>query len=422
MCVGRTILSLVVTIAVMAVAKRADAEETEQPRAPAVAVLGLTGPPAKVAIVADLARAMSRAAMAEKINIADVEELVTRPSIALPEEEEERIANLRRSAKEHVLTFEFESARADLNEARSLLLERFADVLCHQQLGDVDLELAGFLLDMSVQVGENAESEAYGVLLEAARCHPDISPSSNDFGSRLIAAWEQVQRGRDLPESVVAPVLSLDRCAQAADASDIAYAITGQVIISEDEGPLRLRVVLVRADSREELAETTIALGNRATWERTLRPVIGQLFLPLRQQSTQRPPPGRITGRILVLTNPAGATLEVDGNAVEDPTPTVVTVAPGTHSLSMTLNRYERAEIDVTAWAHQTQPVEIRLSPIDGSIGRRLWWVWTLLGAATVGAAAGLITWGVRSSREQPDAHINPIPLTFTVSHESGRR
>lgn len=422
MCAGRSIFRVLVALALVLASRNAAGEEAEQPRAPAVAVLGVTSSPAKVSIVADLARAMSRAATAEKINIAEVEDLVVQSNIALPEEEEERIENLRRRAKEHVLTFEFDSARADLNEARSLLLERYADVLCHRQLGEVDLELAGFLLDMSVQAGESAELEAYRILLEAARCHPDISPSPNDFGSRLIAAWEQVQRGRELPESVETPIVTLERCAQAADAANIRFALTGQVLTGEDDAPIRLRLVLVRADSREALAETTIALGNRTTWERTLRPVIRQLFLPLRQRSPAQTPPAEPTGRILVLTNPAGATLEVDGNVVDDPTPTIVTVSPGAHILSLSLEGYETNELDVTAWALQTQPVEIRMSPIDGSIGRRLWWVWTLLGAATVGAAAGLIVYGVRSSGELPAAHINPTPMTFTVSHGSGRR
>lgn len=375
-----------------------------EPAGTSIAVIGLTAPPDQVALLAELADAIRSAAADSGLSAPASAALRASDALALSPEDVARVDEARRLAREHYLRFDFDGARAALDGARRGLLERYADLFCHAQLIDVDLELADLLLNLQDHVGQGAQVEAFSLLLEAARCRPDLEPSPDELGPRVIAAWANV-RSRDTfatPDGAALAPRNIQRLASAGATAHVDAVVTGALSSGYDDSATA-RIAVLRVGAASAVAEEEVTLGPRPEWERSLRPVLIRLL------AATAPRPSPPTGSVLVLSTPPGASIAVDGVPAAGVTPMLLTVSPGPHRLTLSLGGYDRALIDVTAWERQTSPVEVRLSRLRTNLGRRLWWLWTTLAVSAAGAVAGMVVWAVNESTDQPDLQVDVV-------------
>jgi len=108
------------------------------------------------------------------------------------------------------------------------------------------------------------------------------------------------------------------------------------------------------------------------------------------------------------MSTPTGAAVEVDGRATDAVTPETVDVEPGLHRLRLTLDGHLPEELTITAWRHQTRPVEVSLRPGGDTPLVRAWWLWTIVGVAAAGAITGLVIWAVQAGADLPDLTVTP--------------
>lgn len=69
-------------------------------------------------------------------------------------------------------------------------------------------------------------------------------------------------------------------------------------------------------------------------------------------------------GIISISSSPSGAKVYVDGGYVVSPTPMMIDVSPGSHTIKLTLTGYQDATQTVTVTAGQTTPVGFALTPV----------------------------------------------------------
>jgi hypothetical protein len=419
MCAGRTSASVLAAAVLVAATPPLHAE----PAGPSIAVIGLTAAPDQVVLLADLSDAIRSAAAGAGLSAPTCEALRAGAALALSPEDVARVAEARRLARELYLRFDFDGARAALEGARRGLLDRYADLFCHPELLDIDLELTDLLLNLQDQVGRSAHAEAFSLLLEVARCRPDLEPSPDELGPRVIAAWASVRSGESFtpPEGADLPPRNIQRLASAGAAAGVDAVVTG-ALSSGYDGPATARLAVFRVGAAGGVAEEEVTLGPRPEWERALQPVLARLFAATAPRPAPRPSPP--TGGVLVLTTPPGASIAIDGEPAAEVTPALLTVAPGQHRLSLSLDGYDRALVDVTAWERQTHPIEVRLSRFRTNLGRRLWWLWTTLAVSAAGAVAGVVAWAVSTSQERPDLEVVVVrsQALFTDPGGSGPR
>jgi hypothetical protein len=316
----------------------------------------------------------------------------------------ERATTLRTAARGRILAFDFDGAASALEAARESLLAEHADLFGDLVLDEIDLELARALLD----AGERDRSTA--ILRGLARRRPDRAPSPDHYPPRLLDLWRELLGAPDdgappAPQSNVDPL----RLAAAARRIGIAYAVAAEVVAAPLEGAEAV-LTIVNADTGAVVGTEHAPFDDPESCGLAARAAIGRLLAPLRPRPPRTTPPPPPTGTILVLSNPPGAGISLDGEGVSAATPATLTVAPGRHRITLTLADHHDADVAVTVWRDQTRPVEVSLAAVAARTPRRrLWWVWTIVGVAAAGAAAAIVSAAVSSSRELPTMNVEIV-------------
>lgn len=349
----------------------------------------------------ELLSILEQAAEGERPTL-DLEELRTRRNQQRDPGTSSQLEQLRADARQNYLDFDFMAAKEALQSARAILLDGFADLLADELLLQVDFELASVLLDMGDR------EAAMNLLAEIAHVSPGVAPSTDDYSPRLLSAWSDLHESDSPPPTESEPRWR-ERLLQLGAALSVDLIISGQLTANE-EGALSLELILLDSANGELINRGQIQLGPPESWNETLSEAVHRLLSPTRPP----PPPPPERGRILVLSNPDGAEIAVDGIRIADRlTPALIETSPGSHFLSVSLDNHESVELRVNAWAHQTLPIEVELTPLEER-NRSLWWVWTLVGLVVTGAGIGLILWGVEAAGERPDATVNVVRPELT--------
>ena len=324
---------------------------------------------------------------------------------------DQELEQLRLEARQHLLTFDFARAQEVLERGRRMLLEADADLLGDPRLGSFNLQLARIALDL------DQRQQALETLYEVALWTPEMTPGADSYPSRLIEQWEALQAGQVPAEGLELPTSPPARLGQVAGDLDVDHAIAAH-LVAGDDGAVVLRLALVTAGDGEVVNSGRVILGAaEQQWSETLSIAVERLLEPL---SPPAPRPPR--GRILLLTEPEGAVVEVDGSRREQLTPMSIEVEPGRHFLSISLDGYRRLDVPITVWEDQTSPLELELEAIEEPRNmRRLWWVWALASVVVAGVAAGLIAWGVEESQTLPGLSVNVVH-ELSSDPGSGRR
>jgi len=203
----------------------------------------------------------------------------------------------------------------------------------------------------------------------------------------------------------------LGRIAQGARALALEWALSLGLRPSETPNFLTVELILLAAESGDVVLRTMVELPESPDdWGAALADEVSRVAVAMEASNEpdadpadpDAPPPTRL----LVLSTPPGAQVDLDGESANGTTPWILEVGPGPHRLGLSLTGYRSEEIEVSAWPGQTRPIEVRLERGSRRLWYRTWWFWTIVGVVVAGGVAGFVSWGVISSRDQPDVSV----------------
>jgi len=160
----------------------------EEAPSPAVTILGLRALPQHHEALEQARTKLGEAARSLGAAIVERRELRQRRDDALPPERAERAEGLREEARLAFLDFRFADAAVSLEQARTLLFGRLADLYDDPVYLAVSLDLARVWLDM--RQPELAREALFG----AIRMAPAYAPGAGDYPPQLIAAYQTARR------------------------------------------------------------------------------------------------------------------------------------------------------------------------------------------------------------------------------------
>jgi hypothetical protein len=369
-----------------------------------MAVIGCVAPPPVLGQLGLICHGVESALRAAAVGLVEQNELRRRQESSI--ETEARATELRERARTLFLAFEFEQALESLELARLLLTERSRDLLGDPTLTRIELDRSRVLQDLG------REDEAHRALLHAALTQPGFVPEPNDYPPRLIEAWstlmsaEASDRGMEIQ-------IDRQRILRLGRTLGIQWIVSMDARVGSEPGQIVLEISVTEVSRGEVVASVSLGIGDPSSRQQQLDEAVSGLIREISPPSEgvavgpeARAP--QIT-QLLVFSSPEGAALVLDSIALEQATPMTVEVTPGPHRLALTLPGYQRREVDLVAWEGQTRPIEVSLDPVSRRQWFRTWWFWTLVGAVVTGTAAGVTTWGVQASRDQPDVRVEPL-------------